>query len=212
MGDHVNSKSTLWASVLALMNQHYGGENLQRFAKDADIGIATVQRIKEQQTSIGLNVLDKISALQHIGLAAAGARLRLTTSPPCARFPTESASYMIGSCWPPKPMRASRTHPLLIGSSTMAELITERNGQWLVGTQSFDSRQAAELYLQSRHAAPSITAWGAVKLLPWYVKALGILLVASAIATLTRPNPAQINRIEQARTDAAMARAEKSRC
>jgi transcriptional regulator with XRE-family HTH domain len=62
MGDHVNSKSTLWASVLALMNQHYGGENLQRFAKDADIGIATVQRIKEQQTSIGLNVLDKISA------------------------------------------------------------------------------------------------------------------------------------------------------
>jgi hypothetical protein len=91
----------------------------------------------------------------------------------------------------------------------MAELITERNGQWLVGTQSFDSRQAAELYLQSRHAAPSITAWGAVKLLPWYVKALGILLVASAIATLTRPNPAQINRIEQARTDAAMARAEK---
>lgn len=35
MGDHVNSKSTLWA---------------------------TVQRIKEQQTSIGLNVLDKISA------------------------------------------------------------------------------------------------------------------------------------------------------
>lgn len=43
MGDHVNSKSTLWSSVLALMNQHYGGGDLQRFAKDADIGIATVQ-------------------------------------------------------------------------------------------------------------------------------------------------------------------------
>lgn len=62
MGDHVNSKAALWASVQALMNQHYGDENLLRFSKDVGVGIATVQRIKDQETSIGLNVLDKIAA------------------------------------------------------------------------------------------------------------------------------------------------------
>lgn len=62
MGDHVNSKSALWGSVQALMQQHYGKENLQRFAKDTHIGIATVVRIRDQQTSVGLDVLDKISA------------------------------------------------------------------------------------------------------------------------------------------------------
>lgn len=91
----------------------------------------------------------------------------------------------------------------------MAEPIIERNGQWLVGTQSFDSRQAAELYAQSRVPAPTITAWGAVKLLPWYVKALGALIVLGATASLTNTQRGQPNPVAQARTDFAMARAEK---
>lgn len=62
MGDHVDSKAALWASVQALMLQHYGKENLQRFSRDTKIGIATVGRIRDQQTSVGLDVLDKIAA------------------------------------------------------------------------------------------------------------------------------------------------------
>ena len=62
MGDHANSNAALWASVLAIMKQRYGDENISRFAKDVGIGLATVTRIKEQKTSVGLAVMDAIAA------------------------------------------------------------------------------------------------------------------------------------------------------
>ncbi len=62
MGDHANSNAALWSSVLAIMKQRYGEENISRFAKDVGVGLATVTRIKEQKTSVGLAVMDRIAA------------------------------------------------------------------------------------------------------------------------------------------------------
>lgn len=62
MGDHANSNAALWNSVRAIMVLHYGEENINRFAKDTKLGLATVGRIKEQQTSVGLAVMDKIAS------------------------------------------------------------------------------------------------------------------------------------------------------
>lgn len=62
MGDHANSNAALWNSVKAIMVQRYGEENIAKFAKDTKIGLATVGRIKEQKTSVGLAVMDKIAS------------------------------------------------------------------------------------------------------------------------------------------------------
>jgi transcriptional regulator with XRE-family HTH domain len=57
-----DSKKTLWINVLALMERDYGGENLNRLAREAKVGLATATRLKNQGTSVGLDVLDKIAA------------------------------------------------------------------------------------------------------------------------------------------------------
>jgi len=57
------SKAVLWANVSTLMRAQYGKENLTRMAKEAAIGPATASRIKEQKTSVGLDVVDTLAAL-----------------------------------------------------------------------------------------------------------------------------------------------------
>ena len=56
-----NSREVLWQAVLALMDKHYGGENLNRLARDAKIGPATSSRMKAQETSVGLDTIDKLA-------------------------------------------------------------------------------------------------------------------------------------------------------
>lgn len=56
-----NSKPILWSAVLALMNKQYGGENLNRLAREAKVGPATSSRLKAQGTSVGLDVIDKLA-------------------------------------------------------------------------------------------------------------------------------------------------------
>lgn len=55
------TKRALWANVLALMERAYGGENLTRLARDSGIGPGSTTRIKEQRTSVGIDVLEKIA-------------------------------------------------------------------------------------------------------------------------------------------------------
>lgn len=55
------TKNVLWANVHALMLKHYGEENLSRLARDCGIGLGTTTRIKQQQTSVGLEIVDKIA-------------------------------------------------------------------------------------------------------------------------------------------------------
>lgn len=60
--DHIDSKAVLWASVLALMVKNYGRENLNRLAREAKIGPGTASRLKAQETSVGLDTIDKLAA------------------------------------------------------------------------------------------------------------------------------------------------------
>ena len=55
-------KSVLWANVSTLMRHKYGRENLTRLAADCGLGPGTATRIKEQRTSIGLDVMERIAA------------------------------------------------------------------------------------------------------------------------------------------------------
>jgi transcriptional regulator with XRE-family HTH domain len=59
MGDSM--KTVLWQNVQGLMVEKYGEENLNRLARDAKIGVASVARIKEQKTSVGLDILEAIA-------------------------------------------------------------------------------------------------------------------------------------------------------
>lgn len=53
-------RDVLWANTLALMNKHYGRENLNRLARDTGIGPGGASRLKEAKTNVGLGVLEKL--------------------------------------------------------------------------------------------------------------------------------------------------------
>ena len=56
-----DSKAILWENISTLMKQHYGKENLGRVARESGVGAATLTRIKEQNTSVGMDHIDKLS-------------------------------------------------------------------------------------------------------------------------------------------------------
>ena len=59
----IDSRRVLWASVSALMRHHWEAENLNRLSREAGIGLASCARLKAQETSIGLELVDKIAAV-----------------------------------------------------------------------------------------------------------------------------------------------------
>jgi hypothetical protein len=44
------------------MRRHYGEENLLRLSKEARIGLGSAARLKGQETSVGIDLLDKVAA------------------------------------------------------------------------------------------------------------------------------------------------------
>lgn len=52
----------MWARIQTLMSERWGAENQNRLAREAGIGVATVSRLKQADTSIGLDVLEKIAS------------------------------------------------------------------------------------------------------------------------------------------------------
>lgn len=56
-----DSRPVLWRNVSALMRKKYGRENLNQLAREAQFSPATSTRIKEQSTSVGIDVLDKLA-------------------------------------------------------------------------------------------------------------------------------------------------------
>jgi transcriptional regulator with XRE-family HTH domain len=66
MHHQINTKATLWENVHALMVQHWGEENQSRLAKVCDVGLGTIARIKRMQTSVGLDVLERIAEHFHM--------------------------------------------------------------------------------------------------------------------------------------------------
>lgn len=57
----IEPKRILWSNVLRLMERRWGEENLTRLAREAKVGPGTCTRIKEQKTSVGLDVLQKLA-------------------------------------------------------------------------------------------------------------------------------------------------------
>jgi hypothetical protein len=64
----IDNNATLWANIEALMLARWGESNLQRLARECQIGAATAMRIKEQKTSVGLAVIEKVA--DHFNLNA----------------------------------------------------------------------------------------------------------------------------------------------
>lgn len=56
-----NAKAVLWENVSALMSHHWGKENLSRLSREAHIGLASCTRLKEQQTSVGLELIESVA-------------------------------------------------------------------------------------------------------------------------------------------------------
>ena len=56
-----DSRRVLWQNVSALMRSRYGKEHLTKFAEDIGAGPGTATRIKNQETSVGLEVIDRIA-------------------------------------------------------------------------------------------------------------------------------------------------------
>ena len=56
-----DSRKPLWINLTALMQIHWGGENLNRLARECGVSPATATRIKKQQTSVGLEILDRLA-------------------------------------------------------------------------------------------------------------------------------------------------------
>lgn len=61
MAQLIDSHATLWQNVEALMLKKYKRINLKAFAAHCGVGIATVQRIQAQQTSVGLAIIERIA-------------------------------------------------------------------------------------------------------------------------------------------------------
>jgi hypothetical protein len=59
----IEPKRLLWDNVSRLMTHHWGGENLTRLSREADIGPGTCTRMKNQETSIGIDILAKVASV-----------------------------------------------------------------------------------------------------------------------------------------------------
>ncbi len=57
----VDTKHILWENVSALMIHHWGKANMSELARRAKIGLATCDRIKKRETSVGIDVLEKVA-------------------------------------------------------------------------------------------------------------------------------------------------------
>jgi transcriptional regulator with XRE-family HTH domain len=68
MAQLIDSNATLWQNVLTLMTSKFGGRSIKPFAAFCGVGVGTIQRIEKQETSVGLETLDKIA--QKFDLAA----------------------------------------------------------------------------------------------------------------------------------------------
>lgn len=56
-----DSRKPLWVNISLLMQERYGGENLSRLAREAVVSPATASRLKAQQTSVGLETIDRLA-------------------------------------------------------------------------------------------------------------------------------------------------------
>lgn len=56
-----DSRKILWKNVQALMAHQFGKENVNGFATYVGIGVGSVLRLRAQETSVGVEIIDKIA-------------------------------------------------------------------------------------------------------------------------------------------------------
>jgi len=61
MDSSTSLKRVLWLNVSTLMKKHYKRENLSQLATDAGVGLASIDRIKKMQTSVGLDIVEAVA-------------------------------------------------------------------------------------------------------------------------------------------------------
>lgn len=54
-------RNRLWSRITELMIHRYGIENQNRLAREAGVGVATISRLKQSDTSAGLDVMEKVA-------------------------------------------------------------------------------------------------------------------------------------------------------
>lgn len=54
-------KAAIWENISGFMALRWGRENTSRLAREAGLGLATINRLKQQETSTGVDVLEKIA-------------------------------------------------------------------------------------------------------------------------------------------------------
>ena len=57
----VDTKRVLWSNLQALMKHHFEKENLSELHRRSGIGLASLDRIKKQETSVGIDTLEKLA-------------------------------------------------------------------------------------------------------------------------------------------------------
>lgn len=58
-----SAKVVLWRNLTALMRHHWGRENQSRLSQQSGVGLATVARLKAQETSVGLEVAEAVAGV-----------------------------------------------------------------------------------------------------------------------------------------------------
>lgn len=61
MAHEIDTATTLWANVQALMQHHYGEENLSRLALECGFAQSTASRLKHQTVAPGIDKIDLIA-------------------------------------------------------------------------------------------------------------------------------------------------------
>jgi transcriptional regulator with XRE-family HTH domain len=57
----IDTKRVLWENLEALMNHHFEKPNLSELHRRSKIGLASLDRIKKQETSVGIDTLEKLA-------------------------------------------------------------------------------------------------------------------------------------------------------
>jgi hypothetical protein len=62
----IDVRQVLWANVQALMEHHWRRVSLAELSRKAHIGLGSVSRIKEQETSVGVDIVAKVADVFHL--------------------------------------------------------------------------------------------------------------------------------------------------
>jgi len=62
----IDTKRVLWENLSALMRHHWEKENLSELNRRSGIGLASLDRIKKQATSVGIDTLEKLADVFHL--------------------------------------------------------------------------------------------------------------------------------------------------